>query len=107
MKNLTDMMKQVQAMQSRMADMQAKLEAATVTGQAGGGLVKVTLSGKGAMTALQVDRSLFKDEEKEILEDLIIAAHADAKAKSEALMAEEMKSVTGGMPLPPGMKLPF
>jgi DNA-binding YbaB/EbfC family protein len=107
MKNLGDMMKQVQAMQSKMADMQAKLEAATVTGQSGGGLVKVTLTGKGAMTTLQVDSSLLKEEEKEILEDLIVAAHADAKAKSEALMAEEMKSVTGGMALPPGMKLPF
>jgi hypothetical protein len=107
MKNLGDMMKQVQAMQSRMTDMQAKLEAATVTGQSGGGLVKVTLNGKGAMTALHVDASLLKVDEKEILEDLIVAAHADAKAKSEAMMAEEMKSVTGGMALPPGMKLPF
>ncbi len=107
MKNLADMMKQVQAMQSKMADMQAKLEAATVTGQSGGGMVKVTLTGKGAMTALQLDSSLLKEEEKEILEDLIVAAHADAKAKSEALMADEMKSVTGGMALPPGMKLPF
>jgi len=107
MKNLGDMMKQVQAMQSKMADMQAKLEAATVTGQSGGGLVKVTLTGKGTMTALHVDASLLKEDEKEIPEDLIVAAHADAKAKSEALMAEEMKSVTGGMALPPGMKLPF
>ncbi len=107
MKNLGDMMKQVQAMQSRMADMQAKLEQATVVGQSGGGLVRVTLSGKGAMTALNVDPSLLREDEKEILEDLIIAAHADAKVKSEAMMAEEMKSVTGGMALPPGMKLPF
>ncbi|HQX84706.1 MAG TPA: YbaB/EbfC family nucleoid-associated protein [Aestuariivirga sp.] len=107
MKNLGDMMKQVQAMQSKMADMQAKLETATVTGQSGGGLVKVTLTGKGAMSALNVDVSLLKEDEKEILEDLIVAAHADAKAKSEAMMAEEMKSVTGGLALPPGMKLPF
>ena len=107
MKNLGDMMKQVQAMQSKMADMQAKLETATVTGQSGGGLVKVTLTGKGAMSALNVEVSLLKEDEKEILEDLIVAAHADAKAKSEALMAEEMKSVTGGLALPPGMKLPF
>lgn len=107
MKNLGDMMKQVQAMQSRMTDMQAKLEAATMTGQSGGGLVKVTLNGKGAMTALHVDSSLLKEDEKEILEDLIVAAHADAKAKCEAMMAEEMKSVTGGLALPPGMKLPF
>lgn len=107
MKNLGDMMKQVQAMQSRMAEMQAKLEQATVTGQSGGGLVKVTLSGKGAMTRLEIDPSLLKPEEKEILEDLIVAAHTDAKGKSEAMMAEEMKSVTGGLPLPPGLKLPF
>ena len=107
MKNLGDMMKQVQAMQSRMAEMQAKLEQATVTGQSGGGLVKVTLSGKGAMTGIEIDPSLLKPEEKDILEDLISAAHADAKNKSEAMMAEEMKSVTGGLPLPPGFKLPF
>jgi DNA-binding YbaB/EbfC family protein len=107
MKNLGDMMKQVQAMQSRMAEMQARLEQATVTGQSGGGLVKVSLSGKGVMTKLDVDASLLKPEEKDILEDLILAAHADAKAKSEAMMAEEMQSVTGGLPLPPGFKLPF
>jgi DNA-binding YbaB/EbfC family protein len=107
MKNLGDMMKQVQAMQSRMAEMQAKLEQATVTGQSGGGLVKVTLSGKGTMTRLEIDPSLMKPEEREILEDLIVAAHADAKNKSEAMMAEEMKAVTGGLPLPPGFKLPF
>jgi DNA-binding YbaB/EbfC family protein len=107
MKNLGEMMQQVQAMQSRMAEMQARLEQATVTGQSGGGLVKVTLSGKGVMTKLDVDSSLLKPEEKDILEDLILAAHADAKTKSEAMMAEEMKSVTGGLPLPPGFKLPF
>ncbi len=107
MKNLGEMMKQVQAMQSRMADVQAKLEQATVTGQSGGGLVKVTLNGKGAMTGLAIDTSLFKPEEKEIAEDLIVAAHNDAKAKVETLIAGEMKSVTGGLPLPPGLKLPF
>jgi DNA-binding YbaB/EbfC family protein len=107
MKNLSDMMKQVQAMQSRMAEMQAKLEQATVTGQSGGGMVRLTLNGKGAMTALAIDPSLLKTDEKEILEDLIIAAHTDAKSKVEVMMAEEMKSVTGGLPLPPGLKLPF
>ena len=107
MKNLGEMMKQVQAMQSRMADMQAKLEQATVTGQSGGGMVKLTMNGKGAMTAIVIDPSLMKSDEKEILEDLIIAAHSDAKNKVEAMMAEEMKSVTGGLPLPPGLKLPF
>lgn len=107
MKNLGDMMKQVQAMQSRMAEMQAKLEQATVTGQSGGGLVKVTLNGKGGMAGVVIDASLLKPEDKEILEDLIAAAHSDAKNKVEAIMAEEMKSVTGGLPLPPGLKLPF
>lgn len=107
MKNLGEMMKQVQAMQSRMAEMQAKLEQATVTGQSGDGLVKVTLNGKGAMTGIVIDPSLLKPDEKEIVEDLVLAAHGDAKAKSEAMMAEEMKSVTGGLPLPPGLKLPF
>ena len=107
MKNLGDMMKQVQAMQSRMAELQAKLEATSVTGQSGGGLIKLTLNGKGAMTGLAVDASLLKADEREILEDLIVAAHADAKAKVEQMMAEEMKSVTGGLPLPPGLKLPF
>ena len=107
MKNLGEMMKQVQAMQSRMAEVQAKLEQATVTGQSGGGLVKLTLNGKGAMTALAIDPSLLKPEEREIVEDLIVAAHNDAKARVEAMMADEMKSVTGGLALPPGMKLPF
>lgn len=107
MKNLGDMMKQVQAMQSRVAEMQAKLEQMAVTGRSGGGLVEVTLNGKGAMTGLVIDASLLKPEEKEIVEDLIVAAHSDAKVKVEAMMAEEMKSVTGGLPLPPGLKLPF
>jgi DNA-binding YbaB/EbfC family protein len=107
MKNFGEMMKQVQAMQSRMADLQAKLETATVTGQSGGGLVKVSLNGKGAMTGVVIDPSLLKPEELEIVEDLVVAAHADARSKVDAMMAEEMKSVTGGLPLPPGMKLPF
>ena len=107
MKNLGEMMKQVQEMQARMQDMQAKLEQMTVTGQSGGGLVKVTLNGKGALTGIEIDASLLKAEEKEILEDLIVAAHADAKGKIEQLIAEQMKSMTGGLPLPPGFQLPF
>ena len=107
MKKLGEMMKQVQAMQSRMAGMQAKLEQSTVTGQSGGGLVKITLNGKGMMTGIVIDPSLLKADEKEIVEDLVMAAHNDAKTKSEAMMAEEMKSVTGGLALPPGLKLPF
>jgi nucleoid-associated protein EbfC len=107
MKNLGDMMKQVQAMQSRMADMQAKIEQMTVQGQSGGGMVKVTLNGKGVMKSVAIDPTLLKAEEREIVEDLIVAAHNDAKAKAEAMMAEEMKQVTGGLALPPGMTLPF
>lgn len=107
MKNIGAMMKQVQEMQTRMADMQARLETLTVTGQSGAGLVKVTLSGKGLMKGLEVDPSLLKPEEKEILEDLVIAAHTDAKSRMDAMVAEEMKQVTGGLPLPPGFQLPF
>jgi nucleoid-associated protein EbfC len=107
MKNLADIMKQVQSMQSRMSDMQEKLEGLTVTGQSGGGMVKITMSGKGVLKGLDIDSSLLKPEEKDILEDLIVAAHADAKTKAEAAAAEEMKAITGGLPLPPGMKLPF
>jgi nucleoid-associated protein EbfC len=105
--NINDMMKQVQAMQSRMTDMQAKIEQMTVSGQSGGGMVKVTLTGKGVMKSVAIDPALLKPEEREIVEDLIVAAHNDAKAKAEAMMAEEMKQVTGGLSLPPGMKLPF
>lgn len=107
MKNLGAMMKQVQEMQGRMQDMQAKLDQMAVTGQSGGGLVKVTLNGKGVLTATDIDPSLLKVEEKEILEDLLVAAHADAKGKLELLVAEEMKAVTGGLPLPSGFQLPF
>jgi DNA-binding YbaB/EbfC family protein len=90
-----------------MADMQARLETLTVTGQSGAGLVRVTLSGKGVMKGLEVDPSLLKPEEKEILEDLVIAAHTDAKSRMDQLVADEMKQVTGGLPLPPGFQLPF
>ena len=107
MKNLADIMKQVSSMQSRMGDMQAKLEQLAITGQSGGGLVKVTLNGKGSLQSVAIDPTLMKAEEREILEDLIVAAHADAKGKVEAAAAEEMKAVTGGLPLPPGLKLPF
>jgi nucleoid-associated protein EbfC len=107
MKNLGDIMKQVQSMQSRMEDMQTKLEAMTVFGKSGGGLVEVSMNGKGAVQQITIDPSLMKADEREILEDLLIAALADAKSKVEAVAAEEMKAMTGGLPLPPGMKLPF
>jgi nucleoid-associated protein EbfC len=107
MKDLGAMMKQVQEMQSRMQDMQAKLAQMTVQGQSGGGVVKMTLDGKGTLVGTEIDASLLKPEEREIVEDLIVAAHADAKSRLEQLIAEEMKSITGGMPLPPGFQLPF
>ena len=105
MKNLADIMKQAQQLQSRMAGMQAELDAAEVEGRAGGGLVSVVMSGKGEVKKVSIDPSLMKDDEREILEDLIVAASADAKTKAEALAAEKMKSITGGMPLPPGLGL--
>lgn len=103
MKDLGEMMKQMQELQTRMQDMQAELERLEIKGVAGGGLVTVILNGKGAMTGLQLDQSLLVPDEKEILEDLIVAAHADARAKMEETVAEEMKKVTGGLPLPPGL----
>lgn len=102
MKNLADIMKQAGQMQARMTEMQARLEATTIEGQSGGGMVKVKMTGKAVVTGLDIDPLLLKADEKEILEDLIIAALADAKTKTENIMAAEMKTVTGGMPLPPG-----
>lgn len=107
MKNLGNMLKQAQQMQSRMQEMQAKLEATEVEGQAGGGMVKVRLTGKNDLRRVTIDPSLMNADEREVLEDLLIAAHADAKQKVEATMAEEMQKATAGMSLPPGMKLPF
>lgn len=114
MKNLAGMMKQAQQMQAKMQEMQAKLEATLVEGAAGGGMVKVTLSGKGDMKKLTVDPSLVDPEEKEVLEDLIVAAHADARQKVETMMADEMQKATAGLNIPGmgggglgGFKLPF
>lgn len=107
MKNLGNMLKQAQQMQSRMAEMQAKLEAMEVQGQSGAGMVKVLLSGKGDLRRVAIDPSLLAADEKEVLEDLLVAAHADAKQKVESTMAEEMQKATAGINLPPGMKLPF
>ncbi|PCJ70424.1 MAG: YbaB/EbfC family nucleoid-associated protein [Rhodobiaceae bacterium] len=103
MKNLNDIMKQARGLQEKMATMQAELEKAEVEGVAGAGLVTVTLSGGGVARRIHVDPSLAKPEEAEILEDLIVAAFNDAKTKREQLVAESMKELTGGLPLPPGM----
>ncbi|MBX3507847.1 MAG: YbaB/EbfC family nucleoid-associated protein [Parvibaculum sp.] len=105
MKNMFDIMKQAQQLQSRMATMQQELEAAEVEGRAGGGMVTIVMSGKGEVKKVSVDPSLMKEDEREILEDLIVAACADAKSKAEQLAAEKMKSVAGGLPLPPGLGL--
>lgn len=105
MKNLTDIMKQAQALQSKMADLQTELEAVEVEGTSGGGMVRVTMSGKGHIKSVSIAPDLMKADEREILEDLIVAASADAKAKSERMAAEKMKSLTGGLPLPPGFSL--
>jgi hypothetical protein len=100
-----NMMKQARELQGKMAEMQAELERMEVQGVSGGGLVSVTMNGKGAMIRLSIDKSLLKPEEAEILEDLLMAAHNDAKQKTEQAMAGKMQELTGGLPLPPGLKL--
>ena len=107
MVNFGNMMKQAQQLQKKMAEAQEKLNDIEVEGSSGGGLVKVTATAKGIFKRITVDDTLLKNDEKEILEDLIIAAINDAKQKGETVAQEEMKSLTGGLPLPPGMKLPF
>jgi DNA-binding YbaB/EbfC family protein len=105
MADLMGMMKQAAQLQAKMQALQAELEQLTVEGTAGGGLVTVTLSAKGDLKSVRLDDSLLKPEEKEILEDLLVAAHADARKKAETLLQERMKQLTGGLPLPPGLKL--
>lgn len=105
--NLQKMMKQAQEMQSKLAEAQAKVEATEMDGTAGGGAVSVRMNGKHQLLKVSIDTSLLKPEEKEMLEDLIIAAHNDAKNKLDESSSAQMKSVTSGINLPPGMKLPF
>ena len=107
MKNIGQLMKQAQQMQSKMAEMQAKLAEAEMTGASGGGMVNITVNGKGDIKKLSIDPSLLTPDDKEVVEDLIIAAYNDAKAKVETFMQDEMSKLTGGLQLPPGMKLPF
>ena len=107
MNNLGKMMKQAQETQSKMAAMQAQLESVELEGASGGGLVTATLTGKGVLRRLKIDPSLVDPSDIEVLEDLVIAAVNDAKSKVEANAAEEMKKVTGGLSLPPGLDLPF
>ncbi len=107
MKNLAGLMKQASQMQAKMEEMQSKLESLELEGVSGAGMVTITMNGKGDLRRLKIDPKLADPAETEMLEDLIVAAHADAKRKIEAATAEEMQKVTGGMQLPPGMKLPF
>ena len=105
MADFMGLMKQAAQLQSKMQALQAELDTITVDGSAGGGMVTVTLTAKGDLKAVKIDDSLIKRDDKEILEDLLIAAHADARKRAEAVMQEKMQVVTGGLPLPPGMTL--
>lgn len=105
MRDLMGMMGQIKQLQEKMQQLQAELETTEVNGTSGGGLVTVTLTAKGEMKKVVIDPSLLKPEEKEIVEDLVTAAHADARAKAERLVQEKAGALTGGLPLPPGMKL--
>ena len=107
MKDIMGMMKAASEMKGKMEAMQADLANLVVEGRSGGGLVVVSLSGKGDLRGVKIGPSLFKEDDVEVLEDLIVAAHADAKAKSEAEMQQRMSEVTSGLPIPPGMKFPF
>jgi len=107
MKDLLGLMGKAKEMQAKFEAMKEEIAGLEATGQSGGGLVKVTLSGKFEMKKLEVDPSLLKADEAEILEDRVLAAHNDAKAKVEEIMQEKTKALTAGLPIPPGMKLPF
>src|SRR5690606_11016228 len=105
MKDLMGIMKKVQEMQSRMGELQTELDETMVEGTAGGGMVVVQMSAKGELRHVEIDPSVLKPEDREIVQDLVVAAHADARRKAEAISAEKMKEATAGLPIPPGMKL--
>ena len=107
MKNLGNLMKQAKAMQERMEQVQAELEDLEVQGEAAAGMVRVTLTAKGRMRSVKIDPSLIRPEDSEMLEDLIVAAHNDAQTRAQTVTQEKMAELTGGLNLPPGMKLPF
>jgi DNA-binding YbaB/EbfC family protein len=106
-KNIQQMMKQAQAMQAKMAEMQERLNSMEFTGQSGGGMVTVIVNGKGDAKKVKLDPSVVDKDDVEMLEDLIVAALNDGRTKAEAAMAEETRKAMGGLQLPPGMKLPF
>ncbi len=105
--DLMGMMKQAKELQEKMQALQDEVVALEVEGSSGGGLVSVVMTGKSEMKRVKIDPSLLKPEEAEIVEDLIVAAVNDARAKAEAVLAEKMREMTGGLQLPPGMNLPF
>lgn len=107
MRDLMGMMGKVKEMQEKMGQLQEEIAETIVEGTSGGGLVKFTLNGKGVMQGLTIDPSLLKEDEVEVLEDLLVAAHNDAKGKADAISAEKTAELTAGLPIPPGMKLPF
>jgi DNA-binding YbaB/EbfC family protein len=107
MKNLAGLMKQAQQMQSKMQEMQEQLTRLEMTGEAGAGLVRVTLNGKGELRSVTIDPKVVDPSDTEMLQDLIVAAHRSAREKVDAASQAEMQKVTGGLQLPPGMKLPF
>lgn len=107
MPSLTDLMKQAQAMQDRMQESQARLAETEISGEAGGGMVKVTLTGRHEAKKIQIDPKLFEGGDREILEDLLVAAFNDAHARIEAQTAGETEKMLGGLKLPPGFKMPF
>ena len=105
MRDIMGLMKQVQSAQAKLEEMQKELETIEVEGQSGGGMVKIRLTAKGEMKGVSIDQSLLKPEDVEMLEDLVVAAHAEARRKAETVLAEKMKTATGGLTLPPGLKL--
>jgi nucleoid-associated protein EbfC len=105
MADFLGLMKQATELKSKMEAMQAELDRIEVEGIAGGGMVTVTMTAKGEVRSVHIDPSLLKPEEKEVTEDLIVAAHGDARRKAETTLQEKMKAIAGGLPLPPGMKL--
>jgi DNA-binding YbaB/EbfC family protein len=105
MADFLGLMKQATEFKSKMEAMQAELERMDIEGASGGGMIAMTLSGKGELKSVRIDDTLFKPDQKEILEDLIVAAHADARRKLETMLQDKMQSLTGGLPLPPGLKL--
>jgi DNA-binding YbaB/EbfC family protein len=105
--DMMGMMKQARELQTKMEQLQQEVAAMEIVGTSGGGLVKVTMTGKSEMKRIAIDPSLIKPDEVEILEDLVVTAVNDARTKAEAALAEKMRELTGGLQLPPGMKLPF